>query len=881
MSIRWAKASGAPSDGTIPLIRAALALAGLKVAVGLGVAPLAPSLLRPVGDARVPATVGLVVLAVFGLAAVWLLIVGRDDRRSTYLALAFFLIAASFSEGAVAAALAGDLSPALAKALALLNTLEVGALLPLSLWLFARDFPRTAWFGVADRAARSMAWVSGVVGATLITANLLPALGVRAGALDLLQRSQYGIFWVVVFLLTLPVFPFMIWKARLADVEERRRVRLFNAGLLLGMGPMFTEVVLHTLVPPFGRFVEQPSRFMVIGGVLYVLILSIPFTTAYSVLVHRVLDVRLLVRRALQYLLARYSVIALATVPLVALALYVYRQRERPVGELFAGGQGLLLLATSVLALVAIRVRGPLLELIDRRFFRDQYDAREILADLVRNSRTAAAPQQLAEQLETEIDRALHLESIAVLRHDTVAGTLVSVDHHVRSLPVDSALATIAAGSPEPLEIDLEASSSALARLPEKDRQWVADGGFELLVPLLASSGALLALIALGAKKSELPFSVEDRSLLVDIAASGSLALENLVMLSSAGLRESADGVARPHAGDADEGLAVECSRCQRVYAPGSSACETCKRPLARAPVPYVVAGKFRLDRRLGAGGMGVVYRGSDLVLGRHVAIKTLPRLSPERSLRMRREARAMAAVSHANLALIFGAESWRGTPILVFELLEGGTLLRRLRGGRLDIEEALDLGIALAGAVEALHRAGILHRDIKPSNIGFTREGQSKLLDFGLARMLDEEVDGREVGRGGGVPPEEAAGETLTMTMKTAVGKLVGTPLYMSPEATRGAAPDPSFDLWGLSMVLYEALSGAHPFRGGGLQQCRQWVLEGEIPDLARLRPDCPLPLAAFFERGLHRSAAQRPGSARELRSQLEELRRSLTEAA
>ena len=150
-----------------------------------------------------------------------------------------------------------------------------------------------------------------------------------------------------------------------------------------------------------------------------------------------------------------------------------------------------------------------------------------------------------------------------------------------------------------------------------------------------------------------------------------------------------------------------------------------------------MLPGKFRFERRIGTGGMGVVYRGIDLSLGRAVAVKTLRRVSPEDAMRLRREARTAAAVSHPHLAPVYGMETWQGTPMLVMELLEGGTLTQRIEKGRLEAAETVELGIAMAEALEHLHASDILHRDIKPSNIGYTRDGTPKLMDFGIARVM------------------------------------------------------------------------------------------------------------------------------------------------
>ena len=236
-----------------------------------------------------------------------------------------------------------------------------------------------------------------------------------------------------------------------------------------------------------------------------------------------------------------------------------------------------------------------------------------------------------------------------------------------------------------------------------------------------------------------------------------------------------------------------------------------------------------------------------------------------------------MAAVSNPNLALIFGAESWRGTPMLIFEFLEGGTLEERLAQGRLGLDETLDLGIALANGVSSLHGAGILHRDIKPSNIGFTADRIPKLMDFGLARIASEQPDGPAVQQTASILPssQDLLGDgTLSAAAMTHFGQLVGTLPYMSPEAMAGKQPDPSFDLWGLAVVLFESIGGVNPFRRETRQQTVDCVLEATTPDLREYRADCSEPVARFFAHALARQPSRRPSSARELKAGLEALR-------
>jgi serine/threonine protein kinase len=299
----------------------------------------------------------------------------------------------------------------------------------------------------------------------------------------------------------------------------------------------------------------------------------------------------------------------------------------------------------------------------------------------------------------------------------------------------------------------------------------------------------------------------------------------------------------------------------------------SCGSVTVEAALPLNIKGKFQVKSFIGSGGTGVVYLAVDLALDRPVAIKTLPDIRLKHASRLHREARAMANVLHPNLALIYGAEEWKGTPVLIFEYLEGGTLLDSLSRGPITLEETLDLGTLLADALDRVHGAGVLHRDIKPSNIGYTSDGVPKILDFGLAAILDRS---RAVGTPPAVLPTdpgviaELAWATEATGSLTITQQLVGTPLYLSPEALAGQEPQPSFDLWSLSLVLYQAFAGRHPLAGESVVDLVKRIKRGSLPDIRDFRPECPAVFAAFLNDALSPVAARRPSTAAELRSRL-----------
>jgi serine/threonine protein kinase len=346
----------------------------------------------------------------------------------------------------------------------------------------------------------------------------------------------------------------------------------------------------------------------------------------------------------------------------------------------------------------------------------------------------------------------------------------------------------------------------------------------------------------------------------------------------SAAGRGSIEGAA-----DWENEPAERCPDCCAMWRPATRRC-ACGSPTVEAALPLNVRGKFQVERFIGAGGTGVVYLAVDLALDRKVAIKTLPSIRLEHASRLHREARAMANVLHPNLALIYGAEQWKGTPLLIFEYLEGGTLLDSLRRGPLDLEEAIDLGTVLADALDRVHGSAILHRDIKPSNIGYTSDGVPKLLDFGLAAILDRSRGTRT--QPAVLPSDptliaELAWGTEPTTTLTITQQLVGTPLYLSPEALAGQAPQPSFDLWSLSVVLYEAYAGRHPLAGESIVEVVRTIQRGTLPDIRDYRPECPPAFAAFLNDALSPMPARRPESAADLRTRLRWLQGHLFPAA
>jgi Tol biopolymer transport system component/Ser/Thr protein kinase RdoA (MazF antagonist) len=273
----------------------------------------------------------------------------------------------------------------------------------------------------------------------------------------------------------------------------------------------------------------------------------------------------------------------------------------------------------------------------------------------------------------------------------------------------------------------------------------------------------------------------------------------------------------------------------------------------------------YRIVEKVGAGGMGEVYRAHDSRLGRDVAIKVLPAhlsATPEVRARFEREARTISQLNHPHICTLYDVGHQDGVDYLVMELVEGETLAQRLHKSPLPTADVLRLGAQIADALDRAHRAGIVHRDLKPGNVMLTKSG-AKLMDFGLART--------------GAPIQEAgrAAESPTMSRPlTAEGMIVGTLQYMAPEQLEGKEADARSDIWALGCVLYEMATGAPAFEGKSKASLIAAIMEHEPPSMAELQPLTPPALQHTVRRCLAKDAGERWQSARDLAQELEWIR-------
>jgi serine/threonine-protein kinase len=274
--------------------------------------------------------------------------------------------------------------------------------------------------------------------------------------------------------------------------------------------------------------------------------------------------------------------------------------------------------------------------------------------------------------------------------------------------------------------------------------------------------------------------------------------------------------------------------------------------------------GSYELTEHLGSGGMGDVYRARDTQLKRSVAIKVLPQefsRDPDRVARFQREAIALAALNHPNIAAIHDLDEIDGTRFLVLEFVEGETLAARLKRGPLPTRQSLEVCRQVAEGLEGAHARGVQHRDLKPDNIQITPDGRVKLLDFGLAKVLADENEGKE-----------PTGFPNLTQWNTKPGMILGTAHYLSPEQARGQQPDKRTDIWAFGCVLFEALTGKQVFPGETIMDVVVSILKSE-PNWELLPPDVPSSVQSLLRRCLQKEAAHRLSDIAHARMTLEDV--------
>jgi serine/threonine-protein kinase len=468
--------------------------------------------------------------------------------------------------------------------------------------------------------------------------------------------------------------------------------------------------------------------------------------------------------------------------------------------------------------------------------------AQRLLSSIAEQITRASDFDAIAPSVVQQIDEALHPESVSVLRYIAADSTFAAVsgassaagaagDRIPPPLPASLAVIGVLSVLKKPLALSLGDTAWVRHQLPIEERALLIGRGIELLVPISSPRrGDLpIGLLVLGPRRSEEPYNQEDLDLLVTVAHAVGLLLE----------RSSGD----PH-------TLAECDSCGRCFDSTTEVCPDHQQPLTTGLGSRVLNGRYRLERRLGRGGMGAVYAAVDDILERPVAVKLIREdvVGPlDLGSRFRREARTAARFTHPHVVRVydFGVDRYQ-RPFLVMELLEGETLRQRLASGMpVSGSESLHILRGVCSALSAAHAQGLVHRDLKPENIFLQRHASGvvpKVLDFGLAKAFDAHL----------------AVEQSTAADSSA-GLLIGTLEYMAPEQVAGDDVSPAWDVWALGVIAYEMLTTTHPFR-------RRIAFAGDdtmaVPHEQR-SPPLSEAAAAFFRAALSTEPALRPVAA------------------
>jgi tRNA A-37 threonylcarbamoyl transferase component Bud32 len=587
------------------------------------------------------------------------------------------------------------------------------------------------------------------------------------------------------------------------DPAQRRRLRWVFLGSIAAATPFVVLFVSDLIGSLVGVEVEY-FAWLRAQAIVELFLIFLPVTFTYAVVANRVVGVEVVVRRGLRYLLAKNVLRAAVFFPLVAIAVSVVRNPDRTVMEMAV--QNPFIAGLAIAAAVGLSARERLNRWLDRRFFRDASERDRLLLDLVHALAHRDDPSRVEMLVVERVEQALHPHSVRLVFDD--------------------------------------------------ESRWPAAA---LVIPIPGREEQVIGALLLGDKRSDEPYSREDRRLLEAVAAQVGVVRENASLRRTAAddARVKQEVLARLAPGRFN--LLKECSQCGRCYDQSADTCEHDGQALSFAvPVDRTIDGKYRLEQLLGRGGMGAVYAATDVRLGRLVAVKLLRDTAftnDDLRRRFHREARACARLRHDNIITVYDyGTTGYDVAYLVMEKLAGSTLRAELhRRPQLTAHDVAGWFEQILEGVCCAHAAGVIHRDLKPENVFVRRPGESSgasitLLDFGLAKLTLEGPD-----------------QSRSLTTP---GAVMGTLAYMSPEQLLGGTVDERTDLFSIGVMALEAVSGRNPFSRAHPQDTVAAILH-ERAGLSGADPGTAT-LDAVIQRCIAKDREQRFASAREMQREL-----------
>jgi eukaryotic-like serine/threonine-protein kinase len=635
-------------------------------------------------------------------------------------------------------------------------------------------------------------------------------------ARQVMARPRY-VYMVVCFMLALVVTARNY--QRLRDPDSRRRIRWVIAGAVIAVIPFLT-VQFAVNVAEWGFY---SRTYYLYSPLSFLTMLCIPGSIGAAVWKEQLFDIRVLVRRGLQYLFARVALRALLALPIALLAFSILSNPNRTVVQILTQGSGWLNVIWIGAVAAMLHWRRRVQTWLDRRFFREDYQHEQVLVHLIDEIRQRDSVAEIAQLVTARIDAVLHPTALHIFYRakedsDFVSGRSASQSSNQQDLSGQQTLARVMDDAPTQQHLSqqqvllrmLDGSKairdfpSDCNELPEDERSWLESLSVRLIVPITGTRDRLVGVLLLGGRMSDEPYSTTDRRLLEGIAAQIGLVYENQHLRER--VRLDAD-VRRDVLGRLeDQGVSLlkECPKCGACYDSTTDRCEEDGAELMLTlPVERTLDGKYRLERALGRGGFGVVYEASDLRLQRRVAAKVMMGSSfgdVTALRRFEREARAAARIDHRHITRVhdYGALG-SGGAYLIMELVAGRTWRQELkRTGVIAPARAAKWFRQLLEGLQFAHNMGVVHRDLKPENVMIvetTGGDELKIMDFGMAKVL--------------------AGETGVTDSLTQAGAVMGTFGYMAPEVFTGGPIDERADIFAIGVMVVETLVGERPFGG------------------------------------------------------------------
>jgi eukaryotic-like serine/threonine-protein kinase len=756
--------------------------------------------------------------------AVWIAL-ARPDSGAAQSAFFFFLCAAR----TFASVTIGGLAPPLGSASVWLVMLSASSIWAPLQWAvgfdFALRFPEPI---TQPRFLRALRTAFYLIAGFLVVLEILTVL---PDLLNLPSRSAFlppGIslslsdrFSPAISLLmggtALLVIPFILARnyRNLPDPVSRRRVRWAALGIALEILPVAIGIAIAGVFRTLGSYSAYEAVESFLDRFAAIFTAVGPVAVTYGIVKHRILGIRVVIRKGIQYLLARNVLRLILWLPILAIATDLVQHPRQPFADFLLHRSWWFYLTLISSASLSLRYRQKLQIWVDRKFFRSAYEEEIILSELVDSLQACETSDEVAGTASQKLQDSLHPSSVTVL-YRKQSSELFTVGY-----PQDQPIGLEFRGIlNERMQNALQSHRSArtfteIVNLLE-ERHTTSDSRIlkTLLTPITGSHGQLVGVLLLGEKKSEQKYSARDRRLVQTVAAQLGLVFEMLSLREQ--VRE--EGRVRMEIlGKLDREhiqLVLECSKCGACYSSPSTVCQADGTTLGMTlPVERVVDNKYRLERRIGTGGMGAVYEATDLRLDRVVAIKVMTgRLFGNMSAlrRFEREARAAAQLQHPNIIAIYDFGTLHGGgAYLVMQRVVGRSWRAELaRSGHITPKRAAPWFDQLCNAVACAHSQGIVHRDLKPENLllSINSEGSEHVtvLDFGVAKLRSIEEQGR--------------------TQLTSIDRVLGTYGYMSPEQRTGQAVDHRSDIYSIGIMTVESLTNNRP---PSQEASRAWLEE------------------------------------------------------